>query len=240
MNFNAVFAYSVIGGFAALLGTSLVFCCSSWAKKNSVFLVSFAAGVMLSIAFIGLIPESVELAPNVWQVVFIGFLAFYLLQQLVMLHFCHEDDCHVHRFGILSCGGLFIHAFLDGVAIAAGFEAGETLGLLTTLAVLLHEVPQGITITGILMHSQMKTRRVVLFSTGVAAATPVGAVISYFFLRGVSPEILGSLLALTAGSFIYLAAADLLPETHRLHHRANALFFFSGVALISAVGFFLH
>jgi ZIP family zinc transporter/zinc and cadmium transporter len=231
MNFGEILFSSTLAATAALSGTALVLCCEPWARRNSVFLISFATGVMLSIAFLNLLPESLALHPASSLWVFIGFLVLYALQNVVMFHPCHDDDCPQH-LGLLSSVGLAIHAALDGIIISVGFEASQSLGLLTSLAVMLHKIPDGITITSILLHSQFPRRRIVTISAGIALLTPIGAALAYLFLRGIAPSYLGIFIALTAGSFIYLAAADLLPETHRVHHRANGAFFFFGVAVV--------
>jgi ZIP family zinc transporter/zinc and cadmium transporter len=235
--------YSLIAGVAIISGTLLVFRHAKWAQKNSLLLISFATGTMLTIAFTHLIPEAGELTTNVWGMTFAGFLAFYVLQNILSFHPCHEEECEVHGFhGLqtISTVGITIHSFMDGVAIAAGFEASWSLGILTTLAVLLHKVPEGITITCILMHTGMEQKKIFLRALTVALATPTGAIISFYFLRHLPPQFLGMLLALTAGSFIYLASADLLPETHKSRHWTNAAFFFFGVVLIMTVGHLLH
>jgi ZIP family zinc transporter/zinc and cadmium transporter len=240
MNFFNIIFYSLIAGFSTILGTILVFYKESWAKKNSVFLISFAAGIMLTISFLHILPEAYEIFPNVWIATFIGFLCFYILQDIVMFHPCHDEECEIHRLGILSFIGLTTHSLLDGIAIAVGFEAGHNLGILTTIAVLLHEIPEGITITGILLHSKITKLKIWLYSLIVALATPMGAISGHLFIKNLPKEVLGFLLAFTAGSFIYLASADLLPETHKKHHRANAIFFFLGVGIVFLVGIFLH
>ena len=240
MNLSDVIVYSLIAGAATLLGTWMVLRCEEWAERHSIFLISFAAGVMLTLAFAHLIPESLELFPHASIAVFIGFLIFYVLQQIIMFHACHEEVCHSHQLSLLSSIGLTIHSLLDGIAITAGFEAGRSLGILTTIAVLMHEVPEGITITSILLHAKARRKNVILYSVIVALATPLGAIVSFFFLKNIAPQTLGILLALTAGSFIYLAASDLIPETHRKHHYANAIYFFGGVSLTALVGRLLH
>jgi zinc transporter ZupT len=203
-----------------------------------VFLISFATGVMLAIAFINLIPEASELYADVWLVVFGGFLLLYVMQHIIMFHPCHDEACD-SRLSTLSTVGLALHSLLDGIVISVGFEANATLGVLTTLAVLLHKMPDGITITGILLHSGMERGKILLLSTFVALATPLGTVLAYFFLQDISRELLGMLLALTAGSFIYLASADLLPEAHKSHHRSNSVYFFFGIAVIALVAHLL-
>ncbi len=235
MNFTSIFFYSLIAGISTIFGTIIVFYKESWAKKNSVFLISFAAGVMLTISFLYLIPEANELFDKVWFSTFIGFLIFYVLQNILMFHACNEVECSIHHIGTLSAIGLTIHSLLDGVAIVAGFEANYNLGILTTIAILLHEIPEGLCITGILFHSKVSKTKIWLFSIIVAISTPLGAIFSFFFLKNISKNILGFLLSFTAGSFIYLATADLIPETHKKHHLLNTLFFFLGIVLVILV-----
>ena len=236
MGLNEIIIFSAVSGFAMFMGSALIFYFDSWVSKNSIFLISFAAGVMLTIAFMNLIPEALSIAPGSWTMDFAGFLALYALQNIVMFHPCHDEVCETHKLGLFSFAGLVVHSLLDGVIVAVGFEAGFEIGLLTTTAVILHKLPDGITITSILIHSKMKKKTTVMYSSLVALATPVGAVIAYFFFRNIAPGLVGSLLALTAGSFIYLAAADLLPETHKRRNRANALFFFLGIGAVALIG----
>ena len=240
MTFTEVLIFSLLAGLSMFGGTALVLFYRQWVREHSVFLISFAAGVMLTIAFVNLIPQAGEIIPNTWQWVFAGFLALYVIQNLFTFHPCHGEGCEIHHLGVFSIAGLSVHSLLDGAIIAVGFEAGHALGILTTVAVLLHKMPDGITITSVLLHTQMKTPGVIKYSAVVALATPVGAIVAFFFLRGIHPHTLGWLLSVTAGFFIYLAGSDLLPETHKKRHRANTFFFFSGIAVILAVARIIH
>ncbi len=239
MELRNIIFYSGIAGLATIVGTLLVFCREKWARKHSLSLISFAAGVMLASAFIYIIPESLKLYDNALFFVLIGILIFYLLQHIIMLHPCHDEECRIHRLGMFSFAGLVFHSFLDGIAIMVGFEAGPSLGIITSLAVLLHKLPEGITITGILLYGSMEKTKAFLFSLTVALAAPLGAIISYIFLRGISPHLIGALLALAAGSFIYIAAADLIPETHKVRNKLHPIILLSGALTLIIIGYFL-
>jgi len=239
MNFGETLFSAALAAIAALSGTAMVLCCEPWARRNSMFLISFAAGVMLSISFVNLIPESLSLFAGSAIWIFVGFLLLYVLQNVIMVHPCHDEECHA-QLGIFSTVGLSAHALLDGLIISVGFEAGQSLGLLTAMAVMLHKIPDGITITSILLHARVERGKIVVISTIVALITPAAAALSYLFIRNISAHQLGIFTALTAGSFIYLAAADLLPEAHRVRHRANGVFFFCGVSLVVFLGWFFH
>jgi ZIP family zinc transporter/zinc and cadmium transporter len=194
---------------------------------------------MLAIAFLNLIPEASVAYPGSWLMVFGGFLIFYVLQNIIMVHPCHDEECKTH-LGVLSTVGFSIHALLDGMIVSVGFTGGMVLGALTSVAVILHKLPDGITITGILTHSGAPRKKILIFSVLVALLTPVGAIASFFFLRNLPHGAFGILIALTAGSFLYLAASDLLPESHKVRHNGNAVSFFAGVIIVALIGRFLH
>ena len=239
MNLTHVLIYSSLAGASAIIGTAIVFYFEHWAHENSIFLISFGAGVMLAIAFLDLIPEASSAYTSSWIMVFAGFLALYVLQNIIMVHPCHDEECKTH-LGVLSTVGFSIHSLLDGIIVSVGFTGGLVLGALTAVAIIFHKMPDGITITGILMHSGAPRKKILVFSVLVALLTPVGAAGAFFFLRNLTQGAFGILIALTAGSFIYLAASDLLPESHKIRHNGNAVSFFTGVAIVALIGRFLH
>ena len=232
-----VLAFSVIAGIATLIGVALVFYKEKLARANSIYLISFAAGIMLATALVHIIPESLKLnEKGAATAILAGILIFYLLQTFMILH-SHEEGQEAHQIGILSLIGLTFHSLLDGVAIVAGFEANYKIGLLMTLAVLLHEFPEGVMTTGILLHSGMQRSKVLAYSILVAVATPVGAIMSYFILSGlsISEGIIGILLALAGGSFIYVAAVDLIPETQKELKLPNVALLIAGILFITVI-----
>ena len=233
-----VLAFSVIAGIATLIGVMLVFYKEKWARANSIYLLSFAAGIMLATAFVHIIPESLELSKKGAAIAILsGIMGFYLLQTFMMFH-SHEDEQEAHQIGMLALIGLTFHSLLDGVAIVAGFEASYRVGVLTTLAVLLHELPEGVMTTGILLHSGMKKSKILAYSILVAVATPIGAIVSHFVLSGISTTIIGILLALAGGSFVYVAAVELIPETQKELKLLNVASLIGGVLFITVISQF--
>ncbi|MFQ6089693.1 MAG: ZIP family metal transporter [Candidatus Methanofastidiosia archaeon] len=231
-----VLIFSGLAGFATIVGILLTLYYESWARKNSIYIISFAAGTLLAGAFFHIIPESLELYENAMIVVILGFLLFYLLENTALVHPCKEEDCPKHNFSEIAIIGLGFHSLLDGIAIGVGFEISTSLGLITTLAVLLHELPEGISAMGLMLHAKVERRRAVIFSLLVALATPLGALGAYVFLKDITLQILGILLSLAAGSFIYIAASDLVPETHREFRKQNALILIFGIVFVYLVG----
>ena len=232
--------YSLAAMASALCGTFLVLNFRNWAKKNSILLIGFAAGVMISIAFIHLIPESIENTNNAIAYVFLGFLTMFFIQYFFFFHPCHDDHCHVHHLGALSILGLSMHSFFDGLIVCIGFEASFSIGILTTIAIILHKISDGITITSILLHSKMEIKKILKYSFLVAFFTPIGTVIGLIFFNYISKELIGIFLSFIAGTFIYLSASDLIPETHKDSNKKSGICFFVGVVLIAILGHFLH
>jgi len=268
--FLNVLGYSTLAGVATIAGTLLILHRYDWGKHNSTHLMSFAAGIMLALAILHLIPEAVHItyeaqehlaeaeheeiqheheahateseqeAQLVFIMVLLGFVAFYTMESMVMLHPRHDveaEEAHKHSsLSIIAIVGLTFHSLLDGVIIAVGFKAGSQIGVMTTVAVILHEMPEGMVTTSILLHDAMERVKVFWFSLMVAVATPVAAVVSYFILGEASENILKSLLAIAAGSFIYIAAADLIPETHKEEKWFNTVVLIIGMTTMYAIG----
>jgi len=230
-----ILAFSIIAGIATLIGVMLVFYREKWARVNSIYLISFAAGIMLATALVHIIPESLELNKKGAAIaILVGILGFYLLQTFMMFH-SHEAANEAHQIGILALTGLMFHSLLDGVAIVAGFEASYQVGVLTTSAVLLHELPEGVMTTGILLHSGMQKGKILTYSILVAVATPIGALVSHFALGGISEGVIGILLALAGGSFIYVAAVELIPQTQKELKLPNVASLIAGALFIIVI-----
>ena len=215
-NLLQVIIYGLIAGAATIAGIYLVLAREAWARRNSIYLISFSAGVLLATAIGHLIPEAEALAGNALVWFLASFIVFYIIEHGIILHSCREGEaCEVHPIDKIALIGIGFHSLLDGVVIGIGFEISSALGIIATLSVLLHELPEGISTVSILLHAGYKKSRAVFYSWLVALATPIGATGSYFLVRDINENILGILLAIAAGSFLYVAAADLIPEIHK-------------------------
>jgi len=237
MEINNTIIYSSIAGLATILGILIILFAEKFSRKYSIYLVSFSAGVLIAFGLIILIPESLELNKNSLLYVLLGFLIFYLLEHFIIHHPYHEPSEREHSVGKLAIIGLGFHSLIDGIVIAAGFEVSNELGLITTLAVVAHELPEGITSMAVLLHSKFKKSLSILLSFFVAIATPLGALLTLYFFNDVSKEILGILIAIAAGSFIYIGASDLLPETHEHYNKLNAFYLLIGVVFVILISF---
>jgi len=233
--------YSGIAAISTLAGVALMLSKKKWTAKHSIHFVSFSAGVVLTIAFIHLIPEALERSPISLTAVLFTLIGFYSLEHVLVIHHCKEEDCEVHTMSSIAFLGMTFHSLLDGFIIAIGFETSGTIGFAAAFGVLLHKLPVGVSITAMLLHDHYPKKKTVLFGSFIALATPLGAILAFLLFQEASPEVLGVFLAISAGSFIYIGASDLLPETHKNHRKSNIPMVFLGVALMYFISkFFSH
>lgn len=224
-----ILVFGGLAGLATLIGIFLILFFRKWAERNSVFLISFAAGVLMASAFIMLIPESLKMYDDALIFVLAGFLIFYLIEHFFLFHPCEDEECKAHTTGKVAALGLGLHSVIDGLAIGIGFEVSFKIGLIAFLGVLMHEFPEGTTTMSILLHSKIKKSSAIFYSILVALATPIGALLSYFAFRNFDITLLGMALGVAAGSFIYVAASELIPEIHRKFNKANAVVVLLGI-----------
>lgn len=199
-------------------------------------LVPVTAGFLLGVVAFSLFPEASELSNSREIFVWIlgGFLALLVIENFVVLHACQEDDhhkLHTHATGTSAGIGFFVHSAIDGMAIGTGFEVSSSLGLIATLAVLLHKLPVGILLPCIFTHGKLSPRATLNWVILIAFATPIGAMITYIFARNLEAATLGKLLAIAAGSFLYIAATDLIPQTRKTRGWKPVLLILAGIAV---------
>lgn len=196
--------------------------------NNILFgIVAFAAGTLLSAAFFDLIPEALEAGEQagignstVRLFIIVGILVFFSIERFISWHHHHhrevKEETHkeVHAFTYLNLIGDAVHNFIDGTIIAASFLTNVPLGVATTVAIALHEIPQEIGDFGLLIYGGFSRAKALLFNFISALFAVVGGVFGYVFLSRLEhPTIF--LLAFAAGGFIYIATADLIPELHK-------------------------
>lgn len=202
-----------------------------------LYLVGFAAGTLLGGAFLHLLPETVEksTSTNVFLALSVGFFLFFLLEKLMWRH-CHKGKCAVHPFAYVNLIGDAVHNFIDGLVVAASFLTAFQLGIVTSLAVALHEIPQEIGDFGVLVYAGLRKSKALIlnFSTGLTAI--IGGLVGYF-LRPYVGETMIFILPFAAGGFIYIAASDLIPELHKISPRRSMASFavFLGFVLMLLV-----
>jgi zinc and cadmium transporter len=211
-------------------------------------LVAFAAGALLAGAFLHLIPEAIERlgsGPPVFLGVLGGFIGFFVLEKFLWRGHVHEPRARARGgppLAVLNLVGDGLHNLIDGMVIAAAYLADPALGLTTTLAVLAHEIPQELGDFAVLVYGGMPVRRAIGFNFLTGLTAVIGAVL--VLMVGPSLGSPAALLPIAAGGFIYIAAADLVPELHRSRKLAVSVgqlaLIVLGIVLVSLPGWVLE
>lgn len=240
---------SIISTLLGLSGAALLLWRKRWAERLTVALLSFAAGTMLGAVFYDLLPEALEAVGSelALQLTLLGLVLFFLIEKVLLVYHCHESgSCDMHRLTAsktLIIVGDAIHNTLDGVIIAASFLVSVPLGLITSLAVVAHEIPQEIGDFSILLQSGMDRARVVLWNVVSGAGSLFGALL-VIFLSSQVVELTNLLIPVAAGGFLYIASADLIPELHRevrfRHSLVHLVTLILGLAAIAFVSSTFH
>jgi len=185
-------------------------------SKITMFLVSLSAGALIGGAFLHLLPEGAEKmeSDKLFLIALIAFVIFFLVEKLFHWHHCHKDNCEAHTFGYMNLVGDSVHNFIDGLVIASVFLVDFKLGVVTTLAIALHEIPQEIGDFGVLIHSGFNRTKALMLNYAVATMVILGGLVGYFASLYIDNAIT-YLLPVAAGGFIYIAASDLMPEIRK-------------------------
>jgi zinc and cadmium transporter len=251
-----ILLFTFLGSIGSLIGGFILLSKEKFARKISHFLASFAAGTFLGTAFFDLLPEAFhvmeelgreEFELTIFSWTLFGIVLFFLIERFIHW-FHHHEEHHVHHEASKSTVPLIIisdtiHNFLDGIVIAATFLVSIPLGIITTFAVAMHEIPQEIGDFGILLHKGLSRKKVILVNVLSAASAFVGALLSYWIGSGLEAYI-PIFLSIAAGFFIYIASSDLIPEIHYEKRKGFAfietMLLLSGIALIYFSVTFLH
>jgi len=214
-------------------------------SKITMFLVSFSAGALIGGAFLHLLPEASEgmEAEKLFFVVLFAFVSFFLIEKLFHWRHCHKENCEFHSLGYMNLVGDSLHNFIDGLVIASVFMVDFKLGITTTLAIALHEIPQEIGDFGVLIHAGFNKGKALVLNYIVATMVILGGVVGYFasfYIEDVMPY----LLPIAAGGFIYIASSDLMPEIREETNLKKSIMSFGifllGIIFMYTVKFLEH
>jgi len=219
-------------------------------KKLQLLLVAFATGGLLGGAFFHLLPETFEsfkrpFIASLWSI--IGFLLFFVLEKFLHWHHNHTSGLEhlkkVKPLGPINLVADMFHNFLDGILIAASFSYSPEIGIITSVTVFFHELPQEIGDFGVLLHAGFSRRKALVFNFLSACTAFIGAALVLIVNPSVV-DITRFILPVAAGGFIYLAAADLVPELHAEKSISRSVYQFlallCGAVILIAVGMIME
>lgn len=231
----------LLTSIANLVG-GLIVVRKEWSPQTLTYLMAFSAGFLLSIGILDLMPEGLENSPENGFYILAGFLVLFAFQRILTTHFhfgheTHKDKLSEKTGGLGAFIGMTIHSFFDGVSIVAGFEVSGELGLLVFTAVLLHKIPDGLTISSIVLVAFNDRKKAFIASAVLASATIFGGALVWLLSdTRFTTEVLGDSfarisLSFSTGVFLYVAATDLLPIVNQSENRKTGLCVLLGVAV---------
>lgn len=208
----------LIVSLISLLGALVLLMKRNSIKQILILLVSFAAGAMLGDVFLHLLPELAHenlLNLQSSALILAGILIFFILEKIIHWRHCHMTACedHIHPVAYMNLIGDAVHNFIDGLLIAGSYMLSVPVGIATTIAVVLHEIPQEMGDFGVLLHSGMKPKKALMFNFFSATTAILGAVL--VLVLGTNLDITPYVIPITIGGFLYIANADLIPELHK-------------------------
>lgn len=224
---------SLIGIFTISIKTDLL-------RKMLIYMISFAAGALIGDAFLHLLPEIVAeygFTLNISLAILVGIIVSFILEKFIHWRHCHLPNTkeHVHPFAWMNLFGDGIHNFIDGLIIGASYLVSIPVGIATTTAVILHEIPQEIGDFGVLLHGGFSRNKALLLNFLTALTAIFGVIISLLIGSSV-PHLVTYLIPFAAGNFIYIAATDLIPELHKETNVGKSviqlLFFLLGIGIM--------
>jgi ZIP family zinc transporter/zinc and cadmium transporter len=231
-----IILYGIIAAAAELLGGSFIVLRKQWPKQVQEYLLALGAGFILALVFLELIPESLHaMGLRAPLYILLGYAVLHFFEHTIVghLHFGEETHPEVMISSIASIStflGLLIHGFFDGFAISVGMRYDFYLGLLIFFAVLLHKIPEGLTIASVMLAAAHRRRTAFLATAAVGVATMLG-ILSVFLLTDINESIMGAAFAFTAGIATYVGASDLIPEINHSRNRIIPLLVFGGMLL---------
>ncbi len=249
MLLGLILIFCAIGGVLSVICAGLFLLLSEQQRQHVLpHGISFAIGALLTVAFIGLLPEALTDAPAsqvpaLTTTILVGILLFFILEKLLIWRHCHSKSCEAHSeepehshshthtsAGLLIILGDSIHNFVDGILITAAFFTDIQLGIITSFAVAAHEIPQEVGDFAILLTSGYSKAKAFYYNVLSSLATVLGGLLAYFSLESMR-QLLPYILALAASSFIYIAVADLIPMLHKKTDSKTSVQQVIGIAL---------
>lgn len=203
---------TLIDGLLALTGAFSFLLSKKFFNKILIVLVSFSVGALLGGAFFHLIPESLNSLKLAKTIILfaLGIVLFLVLEKMIHWRHCHNQECKIHPYSYLILYGDAMHNFIDGLLIAGSFLVSIPIGIVTSILVLAHELPQEIGYFGVLVHGGFSKKRALFFNLLSQLTAVIGGLAGYFFLS--LTKYSAYLLPIAAGGFIYIAVQDLIPE----------------------------
>ena len=229
---------SALAALMTTIGIYVIRRFEEWGRRNTIYFVCFAAGTLISVSFLHIIPKAFSMNSYAPFYLLGGYLALHLFNRFINAFVCDKaPDAH-YDIGLVPMLGIGFHSFIDGFIYSITFTVSIFTGVLTATGMVLHEFPEGI-ITYLLLIRGGFRERTSLFLAFLAAAltTPLGMLVSYPSISQIDRHILGALLAFSAGALIYVGATHLLPQAETENKKYSLFALGAGILVVIVIIF---
>ncbi|ADE15210.1 zinc/iron permease [Nitrosococcus halophilus Nc 4] len=228
--FWVALAASSLAALVTALGIYTIRHFEAWGRKYSIYFVCFAAGVLISVSFLHIIPKSFEMNANAPVYLLIGFVLLHLFNRFITAFVCERNPNSRYGIGLIPMLGIGFHSFIDGFVYSITFTVSIFTGALAATGMVLHEFPEGIITYLLLLRGGFSEKTsLILAFLAASLTTPLGMLISYPYINQIDKPLLGALLSLSAGALVYVGATHLLPQTEKEHRKYSMFAFGAGI-----------
>lgn len=226
------FLASILAMIITSVGLVIIRRYEVWGRKNTIYFICFAAGVLISVSFLHIIPKSFEMNPHASVYLFAGFFGMHLLNRFIHFFACQKDPNSHYGIGLVPLIGIGTHSFIDGFIYSIAFSVSTLTGALTVIGMIFHELPEGIITYLLLLKGGFGEKKALLLAFIAAAlTTPLGMMVSYPIISHIDKPLLGILLSLSAGALVYVGATHLLPQAEKEGAKYSILALVAGIAV---------
>ncbi|MEJ2166899.1 MAG: ZIP family metal transporter [Desulfobacterales bacterium] len=207
-----------------------------WGRENTIYFICFAAGVLISVSFLHIIPKAFSMNVNAPIYLFAGYMSLHLFNRFLNAFVCDKSSDEQYGIGLVSMLGIGFHSFIDGFIYSITFTVSLFTGVLAASGMVLHEFPEGIITYLLLIRGGFKVRTSLSLAFFAAAlTTPLGMLVSYPYISKIDTPLLGALLAFSAGALVYVGATHLLPQAETEHKKYSLFALGAGILVALAI-----
>jgi zinc transporter ZupT len=229
-HFWIAFIASLLAASVTTAGIYVIRRFERWGRENSTYFACFAAGVLISVSFLHVVPTAFSMSAEAPLYLLAGYLFLHFFNRFVTAHVCDRPATVDYAIGLVPMVGIGFHSFIDGVVYSITFTVSVFTGALAATGMVLHEFPEGIVTYLLLVRGGFSEKNAALLAfVAAAATTPLGMLVSYPMISQIDRPTLGIMLALSAGALVYVGATHLLPRAETEPRR------YSTVALVAGI-----
>ncbi|MCW8840055.1 MAG: ZIP family metal transporter [Gammaproteobacteria bacterium] len=227
---------SLLAALVTSIGLYTIRHFEAWGRRYSIYYVCFAAGVLISVSLLHIIPRSLAMNSDAPAYLLAGFVLLHLFNRFITAFVCERESDIDYSIGLVAMLGIGFHSFIDGFVYAITFSVSFFTGTLAAIGMVLHEFPEGIITYLLLLRSGFTSGRALLLAFFTAAlSTPLGTLIAWPLISRIGPDTLGALLSLSAGALLYVGASHLLPQAEKEQRPYSMVALAGGILVAVAI-----